>query len=51
MESSQKHHAEVERINALKDAEALAEAAKDLVTDPDLDIELTEIVLEDSEEA
>lgn len=49
MESSQHHHAEVERLNALKAEEALAEAAKDLEVDPDADIELTEIVLEDKE--
>jgi hypothetical protein len=50
MESSQHHHAEVERLNALKVEEALAEAAKDLEIDPDADIELTEIILEDKEE-
>jgi hypothetical protein len=50
MESSQHHHAEVERLNALKDAEAVAEAAKNLEVDPNLDIELTEIILEDKEE-
>lgn len=51
MESSQKHHAEIERLNALKDAEVLADAATDIATDTELDIELTEIILEDSEEA
>lgn len=50
MESSQHHHAEVERLNALKDAEVVAEAAKNLEVDPNLDIELTEIILEDKEE-
>jgi hypothetical protein len=50
MESSAAHHAEIERLNALRDAEKAAEAAKDLEIDPDADIELTEIVLEDKEE-
>ena len=50
MESSAAHHAEIERQGALNDAIALADAAKDLEIDPDSDIELTEIVLEDKEE-
>jgi hypothetical protein len=50
MESSAAHHAEIERQGALNDAIALADAAKDLEIDPDADIELTEIVLEDKEE-
>ena len=50
MESSAAHHAEIERQGALNDAIALADAAKDLEVDPDADIELTEIVLEDKEE-
>jgi hypothetical protein len=50
MESSAAHHAEIERQNALNDAVALADASKDLEIDPDADIELTEIVLEDKEE-
>ena len=50
MESSAAHHAEIERQDALNDAIALADAAKDLEIDPDADIELTEIVLEDKEE-
>ena len=50
MESSAAHHAEIERQGALNDAIALADAAKDIEIDPDADIELTEIVLEDKEE-
>lgn len=50
MESSAAHHAEIERQGALNDAIALADAVKDLEIDPDADIELTEIVLEDKEE-
>ena len=50
MESSAAHHAEIERQGALNDAIALADAAKDLEVDPDADIELTEIILEDKEE-
>lgn len=51
MEHQQAHIAEVERLNALKDAELAAETNKDLEVDPDADIELTEIILEDKEEA
>ena len=50
MESSAAHHAEIERLNALKDAERAVETSKDLEVDPDADIELTEIILEDKEE-
>jgi hypothetical protein len=50
MESSAAHHAEIERQGALNDAIALADTARDLEIDPDADIELTEIVLEDKEE-
>ena len=50
MESSAAHHAEIERQGALNDAIALADAAKDIEIDPDADIELTEIILEDKEE-
>lgn len=49
MESSQAHHAEVERINALKDAEMIAKSIDSMDIDPDAEIELTKIEIDDKE--
>jgi hypothetical protein len=49
MESSQAHHAEIERINALKDAEMIAKTVESMDIDPDADIELTKIEIDDKE--
>ena len=49
MESSQAHHAEIERINALKDAEMIAKSIDSMDIDPDMDIELTKIEIDDKE--
>lgn len=49
MESSQQHHAEIERINALKDAELVAKTVDSMDIDPDMDIELTKIEIDDKE--
>lgn len=49
MESSQAHHAEIERINALKDAEMIAKSIDSMDIDPDAEIELTKIEIDDKE--
>ena len=49
MESSQAHHAEIERINALKDAEMIAKSIDSMDVDPDAEIELTKIEIDDKE--
>jgi hypothetical protein len=49
MESSQQHHAEIERINALKDAEMIAKTIDTMDIDPDAEIELTKIEIDDKE--
>lgn len=49
MESSQAHHAEIERINALKDAELVAQTVGSMDIDPDAEIELTKIEIDDKE--
>jgi len=49
MESSQQHQAEIERINALKDAGSTTNTSNSMDIDPDTDIELTKIEI-DSEE-
>jgi hypothetical protein len=49
MESSQAHHAEIERINALRDAEMIAKSIESMDIDLDAEIELTTIEIDDKE--